>query len=276
MDESAETRNGRRGRVAGKVAVVVGAGQTPGGALGNGRAAALVYAREGAKVLAADRDLAAAQETVELIESEGGEAFAVEVDVLDEAQIVAMVEAATRRWQRLDILHNNVGVSSGIGDAPVTEITPEAFSFACDLNIRGMVLACKHAIPVMREAGRGAIVNISSIAARVGYPRVGYKTTKTAVLALTEHLALAYGPDGIRVNAVLPGRIDTPMAIELNLTDGVTREERVAERQASTPLDRPGTAWDVAQAALYLASDDAAYVTGVSLPVDGGVILTAG
>jgi NAD(P)-dependent dehydrogenase (short-subunit alcohol dehydrogenase family) len=207
-----------------------------------------------------------------MIKSEGGRASAVAVDVKQEPDLISMVARCMDEWGRIDVLHNNVGVSHAGGDAPVTEITAEAFTHIMEINLRGMVLACKHALPVMREQGFGAIVNIASVAANINYPTVGYKTSKAGVVTLTEHLAITNAAYGIRANAVLPGLVDTPMAVERQMQDsGLSRDDVVARRSARTPLKvRPGSAWDVAQAALFLASDDAAFITGAALTVDGG------
>ncbi|QCX26524.1 SDR family NAD(P)-dependent oxidoreductase [Nocardioides jishulii] len=264
------------GRVHGKVAVVVGAGQTPGAALGNGRATALLLAREGARVVAVDAHEASAQETADLVAAEGGEAIAVKADVTDEGQVQAAIMAAVEQWGRLDVLHNNVGVSFAVGDAPTTEITPEAFSRVLDINLRGMVLASKHALPLMQAQGEGVITNVSSVAAVAPHPTVAYKTSKAGVLALTDHLAHTHGPDGVRVNALLPGLIDTPMGVERKVGGCTTRDDVVEERRRRSPLQRTGTAWDVAHAALFLASDEARFITGAHLTVDGGLRLAAG
>lgn len=265
-------------RVAGKVALVVGAGQTPGQTIGNGRATALLFAREGARVVAADRNLAAAQETVDEIAREGGDAFAVAADVTVESDLVAMIRATVDRWERLDILHNNVGVSLAGGDAPITEIESEALARVLNINLQGMVLTCKHALPVMREQGRGVITNISSVASIINYPYVAYRTSKAGVNALTQHIAITNAPYGIRANAILPGLMNTPMAIENRVgRAGATREQIIAERNAHVPLGgRMGTGWDVAHAALFLASDEASFITGATLTVDGGQSLAVG
>lgn len=265
------------GRLKDRVTVIVGAGQTPGETVGNGRAAALLYAREGAKVLAVDRDLTSAQETADLIIADGGEAVAIRANVTVESDIEAAVSAAMATWGRIDILHNNVGVSLMGGDAPVTDIDGDAFARLIAINLGGMVLAIKHVLPVMRRQGNGAIINISSNAVLVDYPYVAYKTSKAGVVALTENVAIANAAYGIRANVILPGLMDTPMAVERHVgVGGATRDAVVAERTARTPLARGGTAWDVANAALFLASDDAAFITGASLVVDGGQSLTAG
>ncbi len=265
-------------RLQNKVAIVVGAGQSPGETIGNGRATALLFAREGARVFVVDRDLDSAEETVAMIAEEGGEAIAWRADVTEEATIEAMVSACLERWQRIDVLHNNVGISVAGGDAPVTEITVEAFDRIVAVNLRGMVLTCKHVLPAMRRRESGAIVNISSIAAWENYPWVAYKTTKAAVIALTQQVAIQNAAYGIRANAILPGLMDTPMAVDTRArVAGRPRAEIAAERDARVPLrGKMGTAWDVARAALFLASDEAGFITGAALPVDGGASVRVG
>jgi len=265
------------GRVQDKVAIVVGGGQTPGETIGNGRATAIVLAREGARVVVADKNLASAEETVAMIGADGGDAVALPVDVTDEASVKRLVDAVVERFGRIDILHNNVGASIALGDAPATELTEEAFDRSLALNLKGTWLTCKHALPHMRRQGGGSIVNISSMAARHEYPLVGYKTTKAAVIALTENLAAANAQYGVRANAILPGKINTPMAIEARVAAGRgTREAIIAMRDKMVPLGKMGTGWDVAYAALFLHSDEARFITGVSLPVDGGEAVTGG
>ena len=229
-------------------------------------------------MLAVDRDLASAEETVAMIEGDGGEAAVAMADVTVEDQLAAMAADCMSRWGRIDILHNNVGVSIAGGDAPVTEITPEAFDRCVAINLRGMVLACKHVLPVMRQQRSGAIVNISSIAAWTAYPFVAYKATKAALIAFTEQLAIQNAEYGVRANVILPGLMDTPMAVDTRAREwGKSRQEIVAMRDAQVPLrKRMGTAWDVAKAALFLASDDADFITGVALPVDGGSSVRVG
>jgi NAD(P)-dependent dehydrogenase (short-subunit alcohol dehydrogenase family) len=258
------------GRVEGKTAIVVGGGQTKGETVGNGRATAIVLAREGARVLVVDRHLESARDTVETIAAEGGQAWPWEADATSEAAVARMVATALERFGRLDILHNNVGASIALGDAPASEMTEAAFQRSFDVNLKSMWLACKHALPALRESG-GSIVNIASMAARNAYPLVGYKTTKAAVVALTENLAAGNARFGVRANAILPGLMNTPMAIEARVAQGTPREEVIASRDRRVPLRRRmGTGWDVAYAALYLHSDEAGFVTGVSLAVDGG------
>jgi NAD(P)-dependent dehydrogenase (short-subunit alcohol dehydrogenase family) len=265
------------GRVADKVAVVVGGGQTPGETIGNGRATAILLAREGARVVVADRNLDAAKETVAMIEAEKGEAAAVQADVTDEDSVRRLVEAAISAFGAIDILHNNVGASVALSDAPATELEVGAFDRIVATNLRGMWLACKHALPLMRERGSGSIVNISSMAARSNYPFVGYKTTKAALIALSENLAAANARYGIRVNCILPGLMNTPMAIEARVAAGADRAQLIAQRDSRVPLGRKmGTGWDIAYASLFLHSDEAKFITGVSLPVDGGAGVAGG
>jgi NAD(P)-dependent dehydrogenase (short-subunit alcohol dehydrogenase family) len=265
-------------RLQGKIAVIVGAGQTPGEGLGNGRATALRFAREGARVLAIDRNLESVEQTAAMVRDEGGECFAFEADVTDEATLAAAVSFTIDRWGRIDILHNNVGVSIAGGDGSPLEITEDAFDRICAINLRGTVMACKHALPVMRRQSSGSIINISSIAAWAGYPLVAYKATKAAMIAYTQQLAIQNAEFGIRANVILPGLMETPMAIESRVRAwGKTRAEVVAQRDAQVPLrGRMGTAWDVANAALFLASDEANFITGVALPVDGGALVRIG
>ena len=259
-------------RLEGKVGIVVGGGQSPGEGIGNGRATALTFAREGARVMVLDNRLDSAEETVAMIREAGGEAVAREADVTREATLAAAVAACVAEWGRLDILHNNVGVSISGGDAPPAEITEEAFDACVAINLRGTVMACKHALPVMREQGSGAIVNISSIAAWLTYPLVAYKATKAAMIAYTEQLAAENAPHGIRANVILPGLMDTPMAVDTRARAFARpREEIAAARDAKVPLGgKMGTGWDVANAALFLASEEARFITGVALPIDGG------
>ncbi len=254
-----------------KVAIVVGGGQTPGETIGNGRATAIQFAREGACVVVADRDLTSAAETVAMINEEGGEALTCQADVRNEPEIEAMVKTAIVQWGKVDILHNNVGVSLAGHDAPIEDMTPDSYNLLVEINLRAMVLSTKHVLPHMRGAGSGVIINISSMAARKAYPLVGYKTTKAAVIALTEQTAALNARYGIRANVILPGLMNTPMAVESRVSARKSREEVIAERDAQVPLGRKmGTAWDVAHAAAFLASDRAGFITGVALPVDGG------
>jgi NAD(P)-dependent dehydrogenase (short-subunit alcohol dehydrogenase family) len=265
------------GRVAGKVAVVMGGGQTPGQTVGNGRAAAIVLGREGARVAVVDRDLASAEETVRLIRDAQGEAIALRADATREADVQGVIAAAVERFGDLDILHNNVGASIALGDAPADTLTEDAFDRSFAVNLKTAWLAIKHALPVFRKRGRGSIVNISSLAAAQAYPLLGYKTMKAAMVAMTENVAAANAQHGIRVNAILPGLMNTPMAIEARVAQGRSREEVIAARDSRIPLGRKmGTGWDVAHAALFLHSDEAAFITGTVLVVDGGELVAHG
>jgi NAD(P)-dependent dehydrogenase (short-subunit alcohol dehydrogenase family) len=266
-------------RLAGKIAVVIGAGQSPGEGIGNGRATVLRFVQEGARVLAVDRVVASAAETAAIAAKEGGECVPFEADVTNEETLAAAMRAAEARWDRIDILHNNVGVSIAGGDKPLEELTEEAFDRVCAINLRGTIMACKHVPPIMRRQRSGVIINISSVAAAENtYPLVAYKATKAAMIAFTEQLALQNASYGIRANCILPGLMDTPMAVDTRARAGNrSRAEVAAERDARVPLrGKMGTAWDVANAALFLASDEANFITGVALPVDGGALVRVG
>ena len=257
-------------RMSGKVAVIVGGGQTPGETIGNGRAAAVLYAREGARVLVVDQDLASADDTAAIIRGEGGEAIAHRADITDVASCASIPTAALASFGALDVLHNNVGI--GGGDQPATRVEEDAWQRIFDVNLSAMWRTCKAVIPVMRAAGHGAIVNISSIASICSTNTAAYQISKAGVNTLTQHLAMGVARHGIRVNAILPGLMNTPMAIEgISAARGVDRDSLIAERDLAVPLGhKMGTAWDVAHAALFLASDEAKFITGVLLPVDGG------
>ncbi len=257
------------------MAIVVGAGQSPGSGpddqtIGNGRATALLFAREGASVLAVDRDIAAAQATVDLIVASGGSAAAAQVDITNEDEVRALPDACRDEFGAPTILHNNVGI--GTGDGGVTGLDRDVWDRIFEVNVTGMYLTCKHVIPVMRAVGGGAIVNVSSVAAVASAPMAAYKSSKAAVNALTHHLATANFRHAIRVNAIMPGLMDTPMAIGgHSAAQGLDPDDLRVSRDRQVPYgQRQGTAWDTAYAALYLASDEAKFVTGVILPVDGG------
>jgi NAD(P)-dependent dehydrogenase (short-subunit alcohol dehydrogenase family) len=257
------------GRLAAQTALVMGAGQTPGDTLGNGRATALRFAQEGATVVCADHRVDSAEETVEMIRASGGEASSIEVEVTDEASVAAAIDASARRLGRIDILHNNVGIGSG--DAGATSITEAALDHILDVNLKGAVFACKHVLPLMRDAGSGVILNLSSIAAVCSVDIVAYKSSKAALNAYTQAVAVANAPYGIRANSIMPGLINTPMAIETYVAAGFDRDELIQARDRLVPLEGgQGDAWDIANAALFLASDEARFITGVSLAVDGG------
>ena len=264
-------------RLEGKIALVMGGGQQAGDDTGNGRAVSQVFAREGAHVAVVDRDIASAQETVDLIAAAGGTGFAVAADVTSEREVVAAVEACRSRWGRIDILHNNVGVAIAAGDAPIAELDIDVYDRMMAVNLRGMVLACRQVIPIMRAQQGGVVLTISSIGAIMNYPSATYRISKCGVLALTKHVAISNAPFGIRANAILPGLLATPMAMERRVRDGTPREAVLDARAAQVPLrGAAGTAWDVANAALFLASDEASFITGAELVVDGGQTLLVG
>ncbi|MEE8421847.1 MAG: SDR family NAD(P)-dependent oxidoreductase [Dehalococcoidia bacterium] len=251
-------------RLAGKVAIVTGAGSRADG-IGNGRAAAVLFAREGARVLLVDRDRAPAEATLAMIEEEGGEAAVHEADVTADEDCRAMAAEAVSRWGRLDILHNNVGIG---GRGSVVEVELEDWERVLRVNVTGMMLSSRHAIPAMCESGGGAIVNISSISALRPRGLTSYSTSKGAVIALTQAMAVDHATDGIRVNCIAPGPVYTPMVY----AGGMSEELRERRRRASL-LEIEGTGWDIGNAALFLVSDEARYITGIVLPVDGGTIL---
>lgn len=262
-------------RLAGKVAVVVGAGQSAGSGpddetIGNGRAVAMLFAREGAQVLAVDRDPVSLQETRDLITSAGGSVQTLVADITDEEQVEKIAPACLDAFGSIDILHNNVGI--GTGDGSVNRLEREVWEQIFNVNVTGMYLTCKHVIPALRANGGGAIVNVSSIAAVATTPLAAYKSSKAAVNALTQNLAAANFRHGIRVNAVMPGLMDTPMAIGSHSSALDIDPDRLrSKRNNLVPLGKQqGTGWDTAYAALFLASDEARFITGVLLAVDGG------
>jgi NAD(P)-dependent dehydrogenase (short-subunit alcohol dehydrogenase family) len=262
------------GRLEGKTAIVVGAGQTRGDTMGNGRATAIVFAREGAAVLLVDRHEGSAEETATMIREQHPEAAGrIHVHVSDlgsEAACAALADAAVAAFGRIDILHHNVGI--GAGDGTPTRLTEEAWDTILDVNLKAMWLTCKHVVPVMREQESGSITCVSSVASVAAAGNLtAYKVSKAGVNALVQALASTNARHNIRVNAILPGLIDTPMAVDAQARAmGIDRAELAAARASRVPLKRQGTAWDVANAALYLNSDEAGFVTGVLLPVDGG------
>lgn len=255
-----------------KACVVVGAGQTPGETIGNGRAIAVLFAREGARVLCVDRDLGRAEDTVAMIRAEGGEAFAAQADIRKAADCDAMAAEANARFGRVDVLVNNVGIGGG-GDGPAHRLTEAAFDRIVAVNLKGCWLSARAFLPSMREAGAGAIVNISSLAGIAGGNQTAYEVTKAGVNRLTTSIAQANAGKGVRCNAVAMGLLDTPMAVAgIAEASGQDVEEVRRARNARVPLGgRMGTAWDTAYAALFLASDEARFITGVVLHVDGGM-----
>ena len=262
-------------RLVNKIAIVVGGGQQPGETMGNGRAVALRFAKEGAVVLIVDINQEWASETVAYIESENGKASILEVDITEESACNSIADTCVSRYGRIDILHNNVGRSRG--DKATTELSHSMWQELLAMNLTGIFLTCKHVLPVMRTQKSGVIINISSTSSLAARQTITYKTTKGAINTLTQHMAFENAQYGIRVNAILPGLMDTPMAIERRANErGVKRKIIRHERDAQVPLGRMGTASDVANAALFLASDEAQYITGVLLPVDGGLLTKIG
>ena len=256
-------------RLRDRVALVFGAGSV-GPGWGNGKASAVAYARAGARVVCVDISARAAEETAAIVAGEGGIALALACDVTREDQVEAAVGATLDRFGRLDILHNNVGRVL-MGGPP--EVTVEAWRREFDVNVTGMFLACRYAIPPMLAAGRGVITNISSIASirHLGHSYVTYSASKGAVNQLTVSIAMQYAARGLRCNAILPGLMETPMIFQQISGQFASPEAMVEARNAACPTGRMGTAWDVANAAVFLASDEASYITAVCLPVDGGL-----
>lgn len=256
-------------RLDSKVAIVFGAGSV-GEGWGNGKATATLFAREGARVVCVDINPAAADETVGIIAGEGGTATAASCDVTNSDQVRELVDRVAAEHGRIDVLHNNVGYAAMGG--PI-ELDEAAWHRTIDLNVTSCFLTCKQVLPHMLRQGGGAIVNLSSIAAvrYTGYPYVAYYAAKAAVNNFTMGLALQYADKGIRVNAIMPGLMNTPLIYQQISGQYANVAAMVAARDAACPTGRMGTAWDIAKAALFLASDEAAYVTGVSLPVDGGL-----
>ncbi len=264
-------------RLEGKVGIVVGAGQSPGETVGTGRAAAMFFAREGAKVLLADRDIDSARETAKMIADEGGVTDCVAADWTRAADCQAMAAACVEAWGRIDFLHNNVGI--GTGDASPLRLSEEAFDHIIAVNLKGCLLSCQAVVPVMREQRSGSIVNISSIAAlAASVPLTAYRISKMGINVLSHSLAIENAAHGIRVNTIMPGLLDTPMAIDSwAARRDIPREELRAQRDAMVPLRaKMGTGWDVAYASLFLHSDEAGFITGAVLPVDGGQLARVG
>ena len=259
-------------RLAGKTAIVVGAGQTPGETVGNGRAIALLFAREAADVLCVDRVLERAQETVAMIEAEGGRAAAFAANIVRAEDCAAMVDAAKARFGAVDIVVNNVGIGGG-GDGPAHKLTEDAFDRILSVNLKGAWQVAKAVLPTLREQGAGSIVNISSLASIAGGNQAAYEISKAAVNRLTTSIAQANAGKGVRCNAVAMGLLDTPMAVAgIAQASGQELGAVREARNARVPLGgKMGTAWDTAYAALFLASDEARFITGTVLFVDGGM-----
>jgi len=256
------------GRVQGKVAIVTGAGSV-GEGIGNGKAAAIVFAREGARVALVDLNLSAAEKTKAIIDGEGGACFAFQADVSRASDCAKIVEACISRYGRVDILHNNVGIEIAGGLAETTE---EAWDKTMAVNLKSMFLMCKAVVPHMEKQGGGAIVNISSINAIRTLPALSlpYGVSKAGAICLTREIAVEYAAKGIRANAILPGMMNTPFVVAA-LTEawGGDIGDMMRRRDAMCPTGKQGEGWDVAHLALFLASDEAKYITGTSVVVDG-------
>jgi NAD(P)-dependent dehydrogenase (short-subunit alcohol dehydrogenase family) len=258
----------RAGRVEGKVAIVTGAGSTPGPGVGTGKATAVVLAREGASVLLVDKYPERAEETRQMIAGEGCQAQVFAADVTQAAGCQAMVRAAVDAFGTVDILVNNVGLAQ-LGT--VVDTTEEAWDRALDINLRSAFLASKYVVPVMAAKGAGAIVNIASISALRGDGTVAYSAAKGGLIAMTVDMAYSHGRQGIRANAIAPGHITTPMVLSVS-APGARAEFMNTMRAEAGLLGTPGTGWDVAWAAAFLASDEARWITGAVLPVESGVL----
>lgn len=263
------------GRVEGKVAIVTGAGSI-GPGMGNGKASSIVYAREGARVMLVDCNLEAAEETRRLIEREGGECITFRADVTKAVDCKSMVETCVKEFGRVDIMHNNVGITIPGG---AVELSEENWDKIMNVNLKSMFLTAKFVLPQMEEQGGGVIINIASVNAIRSLPviAIAYAASKAGVIALTREIAIQYAPKGIRANAILPGLMDTPM-VRSSLTQsyGGSVEEMSRRRASLCPTGRQGDAWDTAYAALFLASDEAKYITGATLVVDGGLSCSLG
>ncbi len=257
-------------RLKGKIAIVVGAGQQPGDTIGNGRAMAISFAREGAKVMLVDKHLDSAKETKSMIDKEGGESFAFMADVTNEEECQRLAEKCVEVYGKIDILVNNVGI--GTGDRKLVDLSEEVWDKIFDVNLKGMFFVCKYVLPVMEKQECGSIINISSVAAVAATRYVAYKISKSGVNSLTHQLAMKYAKNGIRVNAIMPGLMNTPMAIEgISRAAGIPKDELIKLRNNMVPLKGGmGSGWDIANAALFLASNEAKFITSVILPVDGG------
>jgi NAD(P)-dependent dehydrogenase (short-subunit alcohol dehydrogenase family) len=260
-------------RLSGKIAIITGAGQQPGSTPGNGRATALRFAEEGATCVLVDINREWAEETLEMIG--GGESIVVSADVCDEASCRDIVHQTLERFGRVDILHNNVGMSKG--DRATPDLDADTWDRIMTLNLKSMFMLCKAALPSMREQRAGSIITISSTSSLSMRPTVAYKTSKGAINTFTQHVAAENAAFGVSANVILPGLIDTPMAIERRAAEsGRSRDDIRAERDALVPMGRMGEAQDIANAAVFLASDEAKYITGALLPVDGGLLLKRG
>jgi|SRR5690348_2556097 len=257
-------------RLQGKVAVITGAGQTQGDGMGNGRAAALLFAREGAKVLLANRSVGSLNETREILRKDGLDAECVTADISNEEDCATLIQAAVSKFGRIDILHNNVGIGAADGDT--SKIDKQVWDKIFNVNLNGAMLISKHVLPVMRSQKSGSITHVSSVAAIASFPLIAYKTSKAALHEFVRWMAFENAPHNIRCNVIMLGLIDTPMAIEgYHAATGVPRDEIRKQRDKTVPMGRMGTALETANVAVFLASEQASYITGAVIPVDGGM-----
>lgn len=257
-------------RLEGKVAVITGAGQTEGESIGNGRAAAVLFAREGAKLLLANRSMASLEGTRDLLRKEGYDAVCMLADISNEDDCAALVATAISKFGRIDILHNNVGIAAADGDT--AKIERQVWDNVFNVNMTGAMQISKHTLPIMRSQKAGCITHVSSVAAIGSYPLIAYKTSKAALHEFVRWLAFENAPHSIRCNVLMLGMIDTPMAIEgYHKATGTPRDTIRKQRDVTVPMGRMGTAWETAKVAVFLASDDASYLTGAVIPVDGGL-----
>lgn len=256
-------------RLENKIALVFGAGSV-GEGWGNGKASAVLYAREGAKVACVDVNAAAAEQTRDIIQSEGGTAIALQADVVKLDLVREVVDSVKNTWGRIDVLHNNVGTNIEGGPVDTTE---EQWDRVMDVNLKSMFFTCKCVLPIMEGQGKGTIVNISSLASIrwMHFNYISYYASKAAVNHFTRAIALQYADKGIRANTVLPGLMDTPHIYQAMKDHYSDFTEMQKQRAAVTPMKCMGDGWDIAYAALFLASDEAKYITGIDLCVDGGL-----
>ncbi len=260
----AEIENNVNGRLSGKVAIIAGAAST-GPGIGIGKATAILFAREGAKLLLVNRTESKAHELCNEIRKDGGQCSIFSGDLTRESDVERMVETVMQRYGQLDILYNNAGIG---GPGTVVNVTQEVWDNAMNINLRGPMLSCKPSIPQMIRSGGGAIINVSTLAAVQGFLRgdvgfAAYSASKAGLIGLTLSIAADYAADGVRANCLVVGMVNTPALAKFG-------EEHREKRRLAVPLKTEGTAWDVAWSAVYLASDEARWVTGVSLPIDGG------
>lgn len=263
-----------RKRLDGKIALVMGAGCI-GEGWGNGKATAVLFAREGATVVCVDRNLESAERTAAIIKEEDGRAEAIRADITSAADIDSAVSKSLGKFGRIDVLQNNVGIAAPGGPEAIDEAS---WDHAFNVNLKGFFLTCRRVLPKMVKQGGGAIVNVSSVASitTISVPMISYYSSKAGLNHFTRAVAVEYAPKGVRCNAVLPGLMNTPMIVEPYKHVYASLDDMIAKRDAMVPMGKMGTAWDVAYASLFLASDEAKYISGVLLPVDGALTCRSG